>query len=161
MIARSCRDPVKVTNTVGFTSDYSFDGVPATSVQSALARAFGRRSGGSPADVGRDRWSDHDARSRNIPQETVVSHSSAQAAGERGLLREIDTPIDVYVYVACLTTFHSSVCDQIIANLLYVFVSIEMTGQSVQFEQKFNYRRPMYIVMGYLWKLPEHRHNFM
>ncbi|XP_015600659.1 ubiquitin conjugation factor E4 A [Cephus cinctus] len=49
---------------------------------------------------------------------------------------------------------------QIVANLLNVFVSIEMTGQSVQFEQKFNYRRPMYIVMDYLWKIPEHRHNF-
>lgn len=36
-----------------------------------------------------------------------------------------------------------------------------MTGQSVQFEQKFNYRRPMYVVMEYLWKLSEHRNNFM
>lgn len=52
-------------------------------------------------------------------------------------------------------------CKQIIVNLLHVFVSIEMTGQSVQFEQKFNYRRPMYIVMDYLWKLAEHRNNFM
>ncbi|KAG5320999.1 UBE4A factor, partial [Pseudoatta argentina] len=50
---------------------------------------------------------------------------------------------------------------QIIVNLLHVFVSIEMTGQSVQFEQKFNYRRPMYIVMDYLWKLVEHRNNFI
>ncbi|XP_072750116.1 ubiquitin conjugation factor E4 A [Anoplolepis gracilipes] len=50
---------------------------------------------------------------------------------------------------------------QIIPNLLHVFVSIEMTGQSVQFEQKFNYRRPMYIVMDYLWKLDEYRNNFI
>ncbi|XP_050447919.1 ubiquitin conjugation factor E4 A [Cataglyphis hispanica] len=50
---------------------------------------------------------------------------------------------------------------QIIPNLLHVFVSIEMTGQSVQFEQKFNYRRPMYIVMDYLWKLDEHRSIFI
>lgn len=49
---------------------------------------------------------------------------------------------------------------QIVPNLLHVFVSIEMTGQSVQFEQKFNYRRPMYIVMAYLWKIPEHQNNF-
>ena len=35
-----------------------------------------------------------------------------------------------------------------------------MTGQSVQFEQKFNYRRPMYTVMAYLWEIPEHRNNF-
>ncbi|XP_014486144.1 PREDICTED: ubiquitin conjugation factor E4 A [Dinoponera quadriceps] len=50
---------------------------------------------------------------------------------------------------------------QIVVNLLHVFVSIEMTGQSVQFEQKFNYRRPMYTVMDYLWKIPEHRNNFV
>ncbi|KAK9296316.1 hypothetical protein QLX08_009645 [Tetragonisca angustula] len=49
----------------------------------------------------------------------------------------------------------------IVPNLLKVFVSIEMTGQSVQFEQKFNYRRPMYVVMEYLWKLSEHRNNFI
>lgn len=38
--------------------------------------------------------------------------------------------------------------------LLNVFVSIEMTGQSVQFEQKFNYRRPMYELIDFLWNLP-------
>lgn len=38
--------------------------------------------------------------------------------------------------------------------LLNVFVSIEMTGQSVQFEQKFNYRRPMYELIDYLWNIP-------
>ena len=38
--------------------------------------------------------------------------------------------------------------------LLNVFVSIEMTGQSVQFEQKFNYRRPMYELLDYLWNMP-------
>lgn len=50
--------------------------------------------------------------------------------------------------------------DAIVTNLLQVFVGIEMTGQSVQFEQKFNYRRPMYIVMDYLWNITEHRDNF-
>lgn len=49
---------------------------------------------------------------------------------------------------------------QIVENLLNVFVSIEMTGQSVQFEQKFNYRRPMYAIMEYLWKIPEQRACF-
>lgn len=49
---------------------------------------------------------------------------------------------------------------QIVENLLNVFVSIEMTGQSVQFEQKFNYRRPMYAIMDYLWKIPEQRECF-
>ena len=49
---------------------------------------------------------------------------------------------------------------EIVENLLNVFVSIEMTGQSVQFEQKFNYRRPMYAIMEYLWKIPEQRERF-
>lgn len=49
---------------------------------------------------------------------------------------------------------------QIIPSLLDVFVGIEMTGQSVQFEQKFNYRRPMYNIMDYLWTLPEQREVF-
>lgn len=44
--------------------------------------------------------------------------------------------------------------------LLDVFVGIEMTGQSVQFEQKFNYRRPMYLVIDFLWTFPEHRSVF-
>ncbi len=38
--------------------------------------------------------------------------------------------------------------------LISVFVSIEMTGQSVQFEQKFNYRRPMYELLEFLWDMP-------
>ncbi|KAL0272620.1 UNVERIFIED_CONTAM: hypothetical protein PYX00_005522 [Menopon gallinae] len=49
---------------------------------------------------------------------------------------------------------------KIIPSLLDVFVDIEMTGQSVQFEQKFNYRRPMYIVMDYLWGISQHREYF-
>ncbi|KAH8305399.1 hypothetical protein KR018_001763 [Drosophila ironensis] len=44
---------------------------------------------------------------------------------------------------------------KVVRSLLNVFVSIEMTGQSVQFEQKFNYRRPMYAIMEYLWTKPE------
>ncbi|XP_063221072.1 ubiquitin conjugation factor E4 A [Bacillus rossius redtenbacheri] len=50
--------------------------------------------------------------------------------------------------------------NQIVRTLLEVFVGIEMTGQSVAFEQKFNYRRPMYIVMDYLWQIEEHRQCF-
>ncbi|XP_061168185.1 ubiquitin conjugation factor E4 A-like [Saccostrea echinata] len=42
-------------------------------------------------------------------------------------------------------------------KLLNVFVSIEMTGQSVQFEQKFNYRRPMYMVLEHVWEISLHR----
>ncbi|CAH2229401.1 jg14860 [Pararge aegeria aegeria] len=49
---------------------------------------------------------------------------------------------------------------QLLPCLLDVFVGIEMTGQSVQFEQKFNYRRPMYLVMDFLWGIEEHRDAF-
>nr|XP_022317607.1 ubiquitin conjugation factor E4 A-like [Crassostrea virginica] len=42
-------------------------------------------------------------------------------------------------------------------KLLNVFVSIEMTGQSVQFEQKFNYRRPMYMVLEHIWEITLHK----
>ncbi|XP_072949270.1 ubiquitin conjugation factor E4 A [Epargyreus clarus] len=49
---------------------------------------------------------------------------------------------------------------QLVPCLLDVFVGIEMTGQSVQFEQKFNYRRPMYLVMDFLWDMEEHRDAF-
>jgi len=37
--------------------------------------------------------------------------------------------------------------------ILHVFVSIEETGQAVEFEQKFSYRRPMYDVIKYIWDL--------
>eukprot|EP00092_Neocalanus_flemingeri_P008087 GFUD01008727.1.p1 GENE.GFUD01008727.1~~GFUD01008727.1.p1 ORF type:complete len:1041 (+),score=441.41 GFUD01008727.1:59-3181(+) len=37
--------------------------------------------------------------------------------------------------------------------ILHVFVSIEETGQAVEFEQKFSYRRPMYDVIKYIWEL--------
>jgi len=49
---------------------------------------------------------------------------------------------------------------QIVKMLMSVFVGIEMTGQSVEFEQKFKYRRPMHAVFDYLWELPEHSSCF-
>ncbi|CAI9739965.1 ubiquitin conjugation factor E4 A-like [Octopus vulgaris] len=54
--------------------------------------------------------------------------------------------------------FHTHYLSKHVAEmLLHVFVSIEMTGQSVAFEQKFNYRRPMYAVLEYIWEIPLHR----
>ena len=47
--------------------------------------------------------------------------------------------------------------EQLAATLLHVFVSIEMTGQGVEFEQKFNYRRPMYTILEYIWEIQVHR----
>ncbi|XP_050300790.1 ubiquitin conjugation factor E4 A [Anthonomus grandis grandis] len=49
---------------------------------------------------------------------------------------------------------------EIVKMLMNVFVGIEMTGQSVEFEQKFKYRRPMYAVFDYLWELPDHTECF-
>lgn len=46
---------------------------------------------------------------------------------------------------------------ELVPTVLHVFVSIEMTGQSVAFEQKFQYRRPMYIVLDYLWNIEQHK----
>jgi len=39
--------------------------------------------------------------------------------------------------------------------ILHVFVSIEETGQAVEFEQKFSYRRPMYDVIKYIWEFDQ------
>ena len=36
-----------------------------------------------------------------------------------------------------------------------MFVSIEMTGESVDEYMIYNYRRPMYKILKHLWKLPE------
>lgn len=47
--------------------------------------------------------------------------------------------------------------EQLAPSLVNVFVSIEMTGEGVQFEQKFSYRRPMYVVLEYLWGRPFHK----
>jgi len=46
---------------------------------------------------------------------------------------------------------------QLVYAILHVFVSIEETGQSVQFEQKFSYRRPMYDVIKYMWTLDDYK----
>lgn len=58
-----------------------------------------------------------------------------------------------------LFTAHPA-ASHLVTALIHVFVSIEMTGQSVSFEDKFNYRRPMYEVMKYLWESPKHRKSF-
>lgn len=42
----------------------------------------------------------------------------------------------------------------LIPCLIHVYVSIELTGQSVAFEQKFQYRRNIYEVIEYLWLEP-------
>jgi ubiquitin conjugation factor E4 A len=46
---------------------------------------------------------------------------------------------------------------EIIPCVLNVFVNIETTGQAVEFEMKFNYRRPMFEILKYVWKIDEYR----
>uniref|UniRef100_A0AAG5CRW5 Ubiquitin conjugation factor E4 A n=1 Tax=Anopheles atroparvus TaxID=41427 RepID=A0AAG5CRW5_ANOAO len=80
------------------------------------------------------------------------------AEGLESLLPKDSEPAG-FSFSAALFTQHPHRLE-IIPNLLRVFVSIEMTGQSVQFEQKFNYRRPMYAIMDYLWKIDEQKQCF-
>ena len=49
------------------------------------------------------------------------------------------------------------VSDALAETLINVFVSIETNPQAVSFEEKFQYRRPMYLVLEQLWKLGKHR----
>jgi ubiquitin conjugation factor E4 A len=61
-------------------------------------------------------------------------------------------------FLGCPELFETHpLAEQIAPALVNVFVSIEMTGEGVQFEQKFSYRRPMYSVLEYLWERPFHR----
>uniref|UniRef100_A0A8V5H9A7 Ubiquitin conjugation factor E4 A n=1 Tax=Melopsittacus undulatus TaxID=13146 RepID=A0A8V5H9A7_MELUD len=43
--------------------------------------------------------------------------------------------------------------------LIRVFVDIEFTGDPHQFEQKFNYRRPMYPILRYMWDTDSYRQS--
>ncbi|XP_066565198.1 ubiquitin conjugation factor E4 A isoform X1 [Amia ocellicauda] len=43
--------------------------------------------------------------------------------------------------------------------LITVFVDIEFTGDPHQFEQKFNYRRPMYPILKYMWGKDNYRES--
>ncbi|KAA0701456.1 Ubiquitin conjugation factor E4 A [Triplophysa tibetana] len=49
---------------------------------------------------------------------------------------------------------------QLAEALITVFVDIEFTGDPHQFEQKFNYRRPMYAILKYMWGEENYRESF-
>ena len=56
--------------------------------------------------------------------------------------------------------FENKICVNFLPEALFnVFVSIEMTGQAVQFEQKFNYRRPMYEILEYIWTFDSYKNK--
>lgn len=48
---------------------------------------------------------------------------------------------------------------QLAEALITVFVDIEFTGDPHQFEQKFNYRRPMYPILKYMWAKDDYRES--
>ncbi|XP_020840437.1 ubiquitin conjugation factor E4 A isoform X1 [Phascolarctos cinereus] len=48
---------------------------------------------------------------------------------------------------------------QLAEALIKVFVDIEFTGDPHQFEQKFNYRRPMYPILKYMWETDTYRES--
>ncbi|XP_028320560.1 ubiquitin conjugation factor E4 A [Gouania willdenowi] len=48
---------------------------------------------------------------------------------------------------------------QLAEALITVFVDIEFTGDPHQFEQKFNYRRPMYPILKYMWGKENYRES--
>ncbi|CAL8345589.1 unnamed protein product [Arctogadus glacialis] len=48
---------------------------------------------------------------------------------------------------------------QLAEALIAVFVDIEFTGDPHQFEQKFNYRRPMYPILKYMWTKESYRES--
>uniref|UniRef100_A0A8C9YUE2 Ubiquitin conjugation factor E4 A n=1 Tax=Sander lucioperca TaxID=283035 RepID=A0A8C9YUE2_SANLU len=48
---------------------------------------------------------------------------------------------------------------QLAEALIAVFVDIEFTGDPHQFEQKFNYRRPMYPILKYMWGKDNYRES--
>ncbi|KAM9318195.1 ubiquitin conjugation factor E4 A isoform 2-T2 [Pholidichthys leucotaenia] len=48
---------------------------------------------------------------------------------------------------------------QLAEALITVFVDIEFTGDPHQFEQKFNYRRPMYPALKYMWGKENYRES--
>ncbi|XP_069894685.1 ubiquitin conjugation factor E4 A-like [Dipodomys merriami] len=52
-----------------------------------------------------------------------------------------------------------SYAPQLAEALIKVFVDIEFTGDPHQFEQKFNYRRPMYPILRYMWGTDSYRES--
>jgi len=72
--------------------------------------------------------------------------------------RQVANPHMPISFMGCPQLFETHpLVEHLAPSLVNVFVSIEMTGEGVQFEQKFSYRRPMYLVLEYLWGRPYHR----
>lgn len=56
-----------------------------------------------------------------------------------------------------LFSSHKLASAHLIEALLRIFIDIEFTGESMEFEDKFQYRLPMYDVLDFLWTIPSYR----
>lgn len=56
---------------------------------------------------------------------------------------------------------HLLASSHLIEALMTIFVDIEFTGESMEFEDKFQYRIPMYQILEFLWKLPSYRPSIL
>jgi len=52
---------------------------------------------------------------------------------------------------------HQLASDHLLEAVLTIFIDIEFTGESMEFEDKFQYRLPMYEVLEFLWRLPSYK----
>ncbi|KAG5268844.1 hypothetical protein AALO_G00217100 [Alosa alosa] len=81
--------------------------------------------------------------------EAVMPHMEAAAAGTT-------LPIMFQRQRVFCSYCHAS---RLAEALITVFVDIEFTGDPHQFEQKFNYRRPMYSILKYMWNTESYRES--
>jgi ubiquitin conjugation factor E4 A len=52
---------------------------------------------------------------------------------------------------------HKVATAHLVRMLMRIFVDIEFTGDSMEFEAKFQYRIPMYKILKFVWKLPTYQ----
>ncbi|XP_011405143.2 PREDICTED: ubiquitin conjugation factor E4 A-like [Amphimedon queenslandica] len=54
---------------------------------------------------------------------------------------------------------HEIAIRHLFPSLLMIFIDIEHTGDSMEFEDKFQYRLPMYRILSFLWNIPCYRQS--
>ncbi|EDO44825.1 predicted protein [Nematostella vectensis] len=74
--------------------------------------------------------------------------------------REGQSPVTVYHRQLAFEQ-HAEAKKHLPCALLSLFVDIEFTGHSMQFEQKFGYRHHMYTVLEYLWSMQEYKQSIL
>jgi len=62
--------------------------------------------------------------------------------------------------MANLFEFHDTCRDELVQNLLKLYVDIEFTGSNTQFYDKFNIRHRIGEMLEYLWSIPSHREKW-